>query len=469
LHFDLIICNKAFDETTCIAHFIDELIFYNWIFSLMNHKKKTLLSIFKDLINQCDRIKFDERAIIRIIRINQEIFIDKKLEDWVREQEINWNWSTKNIFEQNEKSEHFDDMLIEKAKCIKKHVKLSKNLYFECYLVVAHILNRTSSSSLSWNSSLIFMQKLLKKSIRNEIVHLKMFDCKTFSLFKKTNALKKNEKMKSRAFIEYLIKYDFINIFRVWNSKKDDVSDYRDVIFNETKFFDTYEKIDLFKKEERKFYVTYRAIFMQIFENSDEKQYDRISIRKFVLNNSRKTVVSKSMMKKRISSSKKSQLFTFNDTSSSESTSINNFVAVEISRFLFRKKTSNKEMINLSRKNQSLNKENNISSRKKNFLCSNSSKLSNELLETEDASLNVLTSRNINSRINVVNIVQKKRVRKSSKDFANTIWISEKMKKIFVFHTTLMIVFNTKTTEFEIKTTSSFKFHINNLSKSLLH
>jgi hypothetical protein len=27
------------------------LIFYNWVFSLMNHKKKTLLSIFKNLIN----------------------------------------------------------------------------------------------------------------------------------------------------------------------------------------------------------------------------------------------------------------------------------------------------------------------------------------------------------------------------------------------------------------------------------
>jgi hypothetical protein len=65
----------------------------------MNHKKKTLLSIFKNLIHQCDRIKFDERAIIRIIRIDQEIFIDKKFEDWMREQEINWNESTKNIFE----------------------------------------------------------------------------------------------------------------------------------------------------------------------------------------------------------------------------------------------------------------------------------------------------------------------------------------------------------------------------------
>ncbi len=350
LHFDLIIWNKAFDEMTCITHFIDELIFYNWIFSLMNHKKKTLLSIFKDLINQCDRIKFDERAIIRIIRIDQEIFIDKKLENWMREQKINWDWSTKNIFEQNEKFERFDDMLIEKTKCIKEHVKLSKDLYSECYLVVAHILNRTSSSSLSWDSSLIFMQKLLKESIRNKIAHLKVFNCKAFSLLKEADALRKNEKMKSRAFIKYLIKYDFINISRVWNSKKDDVNDYRDVIINETKCFDTYEKADLLKEEEKKLYVTYRAIFMQIFEDSDEKQYDKISIRKFVLNNFKKTVVSKSMMKKEISSSKESQLFTFDDTSSSESASINNLVAIEISRFLFRKETSDKEMINFSRK-----------------------------------------------------------------------------------------------------------------------
>jgi hypothetical protein len=295
----------------------------------MNHKKKTLLSIFKNLINQYDRIKFDERAIICIIRIDQEIFIDKKLENWVREQKINWNWSTKNTSEQNENFKRFNDMLIEKSKCIKEYVKLSKKFYSKCYFVAAHILNRTSSQALSWNSSLILIQKLLKKSIRNEIVHLKMFNCKSFSFFKKTNAFKKNEKMKSRAFIEYLIKYDFINIFRVWNSKKDDVSDYRDVFFNETKFFDTYEKIDFFKEEEKKLYVTYHAIFMQIYENSDEKQYDRILIRKLILNNFRKNVVS--MMKKEISSSKKFQLFTFDDTSSSESEStqtINIFVTI---------------------------------------------------------------------------------------------------------------------------------------------
>ncbi len=81
----------------------------------------------------------------------------------------------------------------------------------------------------------------------------------------------------------------------------------------------------------------------------------------------------------------------------------------------------------------------------------------------------MLISRNINFRIDEINIVKKKRIRRSSKDFANTIWTSEKMTKILVFHTAIMIVFNTRTSKLVIKTTSSFKFHISNLSKSFLH
>ncbi len=116
-----------------------------------------------------------------------------------------------------------------------------------------------------------------------------------------------------------------------------------------------------------------------------------------------------------------------------------------------------------------MNKKNNFFFRKKISFCSNSTKLSKKLFEIENASLNVLTSKNINSWIDVVNIIQEKRVWKFQKDFANTIWINEKMKRIFVFHTIMIIVFNTKTSKFEKKTTSSSKFHINNLSKSFLH
>ncbi len=80
-----------------------------------------------------------------------------------------------------------------------------------------------------------------------------------------------------------------------------------------------------------------------------------------------------------------------------------------------------------------------------------------------------MTSKDINFRIDEINIVKKKRVRRFSKDFANTTWTSEKIQRIFVFHITIMIAFSTKTSKLVIKTTSSFKFHINNLSKSSLH
>jgi hypothetical protein len=82
---------------------------------------------------------------------------------------------------------------------------------------------------------------------------------------------------------------------------------YDDVTSSMKRSFSIRTKKSIFlKKKEKKFYVTYCAIFMQIFENSDEKQYDKISIRKFVLNSFKKNVISKSMIKKKISSSKKS-------------------------------------------------------------------------------------------------------------------------------------------------------------------
>jgi hypothetical protein len=129
----------------------------------------------------------------------------------------------------------------------------------------------------------------------------------------------------------------------------------------------------------------------------------------------------------------------------------------------------NKKMISFFRKIKSLNKENSFFSRKNNFLYSHSSNLSNNFFEIENAFLNVLISRNINFRIDEINIVKKKRIRRFSKNVANTTWTNEKMTRIFVFHTTMMIVFNTRTSKFVIKTTSSFKFHISNLSKLFLH
>jgi hypothetical protein len=82
-----------------------------------------------------------------------------------------------------------------------------------------------------------------------------MYECKTYFLLKDVDVSSRDSKLKSRAFVDYLIDYNLINIFRVWNFEKEDVNEYRDVIFDESELYDIYNKDDsvaTFKKKQIK-------------------------------------------------------------------------------------------------------------------------------------------------------------------------------------------------------------------------
>ena len=142
------------------------------------------------------------------------------MQTWINEQKIKWNWFAKNILSQNEKFKRFDTLLIEKIKCIKLHAKFFEKLYSECYLIATYLINRTSIRTLNWKFSLMIIQRLTKQAIKWKIFHLKIFECKTFSLLKNADKSSKSEKMKSKTFVDYLMNYDSINIFRMWNFEK---------------------------------------------------------------------------------------------------------------------------------------------------------------------------------------------------------------------------------------------------------
>ena len=46
------------------------------------------------------------------------------------------------------------------------HAKLFEKLYFECYLTVAYLINRTSIKSLNWKFSLIKIQGLTNQIMK---------------------------------------------------------------------------------------------------------------------------------------------------------------------------------------------------------------------------------------------------------------------------------------------------------------
>jgi hypothetical protein len=95
---------------------------------------------------------------------------------------------------------------------------------------------------MNWKSSHVVLQRALKKSYNSEITHLKIFDCKAYSLLKEKNVSLKSEKLVSRAFVDYLIEYNSTNIFRVWNLEIWSISDYKNVIFDENQIFFIYAK-----------------------------------------------------------------------------------------------------------------------------------------------------------------------------------------------------------------------------------
>ncbi len=291
LHFDLTIDNQTFDDTICIAHFTDEFTSYNWTYSLIDHKEKTLIFVFKSLINQCDRIDMSINFMIRMIRSDQKTSIENKLKKWIQNQSIEWEWSSKYTSEQNDKFERFDALLTEKARCIREYARLSEDLYSECYLAVIYLLNRTSIVRLKWNSSLVTLQKCFNESVKWKLFNLKMFDSKAYVLLKDSDVSARSKKLKARAFVNYLVEYDSINIFRVWNFEKWNVSDYKNVIFDEESFFDTYQTKNQIKEFVQKDHVEYYEKSVQINQtndileelNSDEDEWMKKSVREKIM------------------------------------------------------------------------------------------------------------------------------------------------------------------------------------------
>jgi hypothetical protein len=118
-----------------------------------------------------------------------------------------------------------------------------------------------------------------------------VFNSKTYVLLKESETFARSKKLKARAFVRYLVEYDLINIFRVWNSEKWDVNKYRDVIFDEKLFFDTYQTKNQIKEFVRKEHVEYYERSVQISQtndileelNSDEDEWVKKSVRRKIV------------------------------------------------------------------------------------------------------------------------------------------------------------------------------------------
>ncbi len=87
-------------------------------------------------------------------------------------------------------------------------------------------------STCSKSNSAISLALTKEKS---NLTHLQSYECRTYFL---KNIISRKNRLKSRIFIDYLVKYDFTNIFRIWISSRMRIVRIKDVLFDKTLFYD---------------------------------------------------------------------------------------------------------------------------------------------------------------------------------------------------------------------------------------
>jgi hypothetical protein len=107
---------------------------------------------------------------------------------------------------------------------------LSANLWSKIFKSINYLNNRILRRALVWKT---FFEVLTRK--KSNLTHLQSYECRAYLL---KNIISRKNRLKSRAFIDYLVRYDFTKIFRIWISSRMRIVRIRDVIFDKTFFYD---------------------------------------------------------------------------------------------------------------------------------------------------------------------------------------------------------------------------------------
>ncbi len=112
---------------------------------------------------------------------------------------------------------------------------LSANMWSKMFKSVDYLNNQTLKRILNWKIS---FEILIEK--KSNLTHLQSYECRVYFL---KNIISRKNRLKSKAFIDYFVKYDFTNIFRIWIFSRMRIVRIRDVLFDKTLFYD-FAKLD---------------------------------------------------------------------------------------------------------------------------------------------------------------------------------------------------------------------------------
>jgi predicted transcriptional regulator len=179
------------------------------------------------------RIRYDQ--IVRFIQMNDERILRFEYRDFMKLRKIVTKRFASYTSSQNDKIERSKEILMIKARAMRIETNLSINMWSKVFKTIDYLNNRILRRALIWKT---FFETLIEE--KSNLTHLQSYECRAYLL---KNIISRKNRLKSKVFIDYLVRYDFINIFRIWISNRMQIVRIRDVIFDKTLFYD-FAKLD---------------------------------------------------------------------------------------------------------------------------------------------------------------------------------------------------------------------------------
>lgn len=137
---------------------------------------------------------------------------------------------------QHGKPERAGSMIMTRMRAMLIAARLPQSLWPLAVQVATYLLNRTPAwtktvdGSHTWTTP---YERMFKE--KPNLANLRVFGCRAYVRDAK---VPKGDKIRSRAWIGYMVGYQAANIWQIWNPRHQEVIKERDVVFDETLFYD---------------------------------------------------------------------------------------------------------------------------------------------------------------------------------------------------------------------------------------
>jgi hypothetical protein len=231
IEYDLIFINKKYNENFWINHFVDFYIKMNFVYT--HSRKNDAFSMIREFLKTI-RIRYNQ--LVRFIKMNDERILRFKYQKFMKLRKIVTKRFISYTSFQNDKIEWFKKILMIKTRVMRMKTNLSTNMWSKMFKLVNYLNNWTFKQALNWK---IFFETLTKK--KSNLSHLQSYECKAYLL---RNIISRKNRLKSKTFINHLVRYDFTNIFRIWIFNRMQIVWIKNVLFDKTLFYNL-AKLDL--------------------------------------------------------------------------------------------------------------------------------------------------------------------------------------------------------------------------------